>query len=139
MLSNFYLNMFRASLCPSSGEQDRVLLRMAFCTGCAGCGCVQMGRKLCVYYQTSISTCFGHHYAHHQENKTVYYYIWCSALVVLAVVVWSWVVSCVHIIKLLSQHVSGIIMPIIRRTRPCITTYDVLHWLCWLWLCGAGS
>jgi len=43
------------------------------------------------------------------------------------------------IIKLLYQHVSGIIMPIIRRTRRCITTYGVLHWLCWLWLCGAGS
>jgi len=37
-----------------------------------------------------------HHYAHHQENKTEYYCIWCSALVVLAVVVWSCVVSCVH-------------------------------------------
>jgi len=36
------------------------------------------------------------------------------------------------IIKLLSQHVSVIIMPIIRRTRPCITAYGVLHWLCWL-------
>jgi len=43
------------------------------------------------------------------------------------------------IIKLLFQHVSGIIMPIIRRTRPCITAYGVLHWLCWLWLCAAGS
>ena len=31
------------------------------------------------------------------------------------------------IIKLLSQHVLGIIMPIIRRTRPCITVYGVLH------------
>jgi len=39
--------MFRASLCLSSGEQDRVLLRMVFCTGCASCGCVEMGRKLC--------------------------------------------------------------------------------------------
>jgi len=39
--------MFRASLCPSSGEQDRELLRMVFCTGCAGCGCVELGRKLC--------------------------------------------------------------------------------------------
>ena len=39
-----------------------------------------------VYYQTSISTCFEHHYAHHQENKTVYYCIRCSALVVLVVV-----------------------------------------------------
>jgi len=25
--------------------------------------------------------------------------IWCSALVVLAVVVWSWVVSCLHCVK----------------------------------------
>jgi len=38
------------------------------------------------------------------------------------------------IIKLLSQHISGILMPIIRRTRPCTITYDVLHGLCWLWL-----
>jgi len=29
----------------------------------------------------------------------VYYCICCSALVVLAVVVWSWVVNCVHCVK----------------------------------------
>ena len=29
--------MFRATLCPSSGQQDRVLLHMVFCTGCVGC------------------------------------------------------------------------------------------------------
>ena len=39
--------MFRASLCPSSGEQDRVYMHMVFCTGCGGCGCVELGRKLC--------------------------------------------------------------------------------------------
>jgi len=33
-----------------------------------------------------MSTCFVHQYAHHQENKTVYYRIWCSARVVLVVV-----------------------------------------------------
>ena len=32
LLSNFYLNMFRASLWPSSGGQDCVLPHMAFCT-----------------------------------------------------------------------------------------------------------
>ena len=42
--------MFRASLCTLSGEQDRVLLHMVFCTGCAGCGCVQLGRKLCAQH-----------------------------------------------------------------------------------------
>ena len=41
-------------------------------------------------------------------------------------------------IKLLCQHVSGIIMPIIRRTRPCTAAYGVLHCLCYLWLCGAA-
>jgi len=35
--------MFRASLCPSSGEKDRVLLHVVFCTVCAGCGCVELG------------------------------------------------------------------------------------------------
>jgi len=45
----------------------------------------------------------------------------------------------VFIIKLLSQHVSGIIMPIIRRTRLCTAACGVVHWLCWLWLCGTGS
>jgi len=47
-------------------------------------------------FQLSISTCFGQHYAHLQENKTAHYRIWCSALVVLAVVVWSWDASCVR-------------------------------------------
>jgi len=42
------------------------------------------------------------------------------------------------IIKLLSQHVLGIIMPIIRRTRVCTAVYGVLHWLWLLWLCGTG-
>ena len=43
------------------------------------------------------------------------------------------------IIKLLSQHVSGIIMPIIGRTRVCTAAYGALHWLWWLWLCTAGT
>jgi hypothetical protein len=37
-----------------------------------------------------------------------------------------------------SQHVSGIIMPIIRRTRTrLVKTSCEEAWLCWLWLCGA--
>ena len=43
------------------------------------------------------------------------------------------------IIKLLSQYVSVIIMPIITRTRLCTAAYGVLHLFCWLWLCGAGT
>ena len=42
--------------------------------------------------------------------------------------------------KLLSQHVSGIIMPIIRRIRPCPNACGVLPGCVgcgWLWSCGA--
>ena len=51
LLSNFYLNMFRASLCPSSGEQECALPHMVFCTGSEGCGCVELGRKLCALWR----------------------------------------------------------------------------------------
>ena len=37
-----------------------------------------------------------------------------------------------------SQHVSGIIMPIVRRTE-YIKLRVVLAWLCWLRSCGAGT
>jgi len=53
LLSNFCHKTFRASLCPSSGEQDRVLLHMVLYTSCAGCGCVELGRKLCVLCESN--------------------------------------------------------------------------------------
>ena len=46
-----YLNMFRASLCPSSGEQECSLPHMVFCTGCDGCGCVELGCELCALWK----------------------------------------------------------------------------------------
>jgi len=70
-----------------------------------------------IFYQTSAATCFGHHYAHRQENKTVYYCIWCSALVVLAVVVWSWVVNCVDCVKVHTVHT--VQNTICSSTRSC--------------------
>jgi hypothetical protein len=47
----------------------------------------------------SISTCFGHHYAHHQENKAVSFCMRCSAWACrlwLAVVLWSCFVTQLH-------------------------------------------
>jgi len=38
----------------------------------------------------------------------------------------------------LTQHVSGIIMPIVRRTD-CIKPRLVLAWMCWLQLCGVRT
>ena len=55
LLSN-YLNMFRASLCPSSGEQECALPHMVFCTGSDGCGCVKLGRKLCALWRLLLHT-----------------------------------------------------------------------------------
>jgi len=43
------------------------------------------------------------------------------------------------IIISLSQHVSGIIMPNVRRKILCTTAYGAQHWLCWPWSCGAGT
>ena len=50
--------MFQAPLCLSSREQDRVLPHMVFCTGCAGCGCVELGRKLCAVCEISRTVTF---------------------------------------------------------------------------------
>ena len=47
-ISVVYLNMFRSTLCASSGELDCVLPHMVFCTGCVGRGRVELGgTKLC--------------------------------------------------------------------------------------------
>ena len=43
--------MFRASLCPSSGEHECALSHMVFCTGCDGCGCVELGCELCALWK----------------------------------------------------------------------------------------
>ena len=67
--------MFRASLCPSSGEQEFAVPHMVFCTGCDGCGCVELGRKACVPAQ--------HNHSHHNQCKTPY-------AAVHTLVVWSW-------------------------------------------------
>ena len=65
--------MFRASLCPSSGEQDRVLLHVVFCSGCTGCGCVELGRELCALCEGYCSTVSCLHCAtvHRDHSRTV--------------------------------------------------------------------
>jgi len=54
LLSIVYLNMFWASLCPSSGEQDCVLLHMVFSTS-AGCRRVELGRRLCALCESCLT------------------------------------------------------------------------------------
>jgi len=88
LISNFYLNMFRASLCPSSGEQDRVLLHIVFCTGCAVHGCVELGRKLCALCEGYCST-------------VTVSYVHCVKVTVRTVTL-----SCVHCLKVTVRTVT---------------------------------
>ena len=76
------LNMFRASLCPSSGEQ-----RPCYCIWCLSQHVSDIimpifrRTKALLLYLVSVSTCFGHHYAHLQENKgpvTVFGELFCN-------------------------------------------------------------
>jgi len=87
---NFCLNMFRTSLCPYSGEQIH-----CYCIWCVvlvllvvvGSGCGALFRCLLL---TSVSTCFGYHYAHFQQNKDPV-----TAFGVLFWFFWLWLVAVV--------------------------------------------
>jgi len=88
-------------------------------------------------FQLSISTCFGHHYAHLQ-NKAMYYCIWCSVLVVFAVVVWSCDANCVHCVKVVVRlnnnfhtvHTARVTAPHYHsQHNQCRTPYAVIHGL----------
>ena len=93
---NFCFNMFRASLCPSSGEQ-----RPCYCICCvvlvlldvvgSGCGalsCRMWALRRFLFLLTSVSTCFGHHYAHLLEIKGPV-----TAFGVLFLFCWMWLVA----------------------------------------------
>jgi len=87
------------------------------------------------------STCFGHHYAHHQELKSIIQWLLpvVFGAVVYKLLVWCGAEGCVSGLQdaptnwthnpqilLLAQHVSGTTMPIIRSAR-------VLYSGCCLW------
>ena len=46
-----FLNMFRTSLLPSSGEQNCVSLPMGFCPGCTCCGSGGSGSEMCALWR----------------------------------------------------------------------------------------
>jgi len=86
----------------------------------------------------SISTCFGHRYAHHQENKTVSYCMWCSAWVCrlwLSVVLWSCVVSCVHCVTVTVHKAASQDHSQPQPTHPGRTPHAVEHGLILLMMC----
>ena len=95
----------------------------------------QQGATIRCLLLTSVSTCFGHHYAHLQQNKGPF-----TAFGVLFWFCWMWLVAVVgrcligcHPIINLSQHVSGIIMPIFRSSKALL-----LHLACCFGSDGCG-
>jgi len=140
---NFCLNMYRASLWPSSGKQ-----RPCYCIWCvvlvlldvvgSGCGVLSCRMWPLWRFLFDRTTCFGHHYAHLQENKGPV-----TAFGVLFWFCWMWfvavvgrcLVGCDHYEGFCSteQHVSGIIMPIFRRTKAML-----LHLVCCSGSAGCG-
>ena len=71
--------MFRASLYPSSGEQECVLPHMVFCTVSDVCSCVELGRKLCALWRSLFDFTLHtarfpapHNHSHHNQCRTPY-------------------------------------------------------------------
>jgi len=58
------LNRFRATLCPSSGAQEYYAV-------VAACGIWLDATEVFIADLIACSTFFGHHYAHHQELKSI--------------------------------------------------------------------
>ena len=104
------LNMFRASLCPSSGAQEYYTVVAACVISCCSFSSSWSGvelRVMCpvcrmlLYAATEVfiadlfacSTCFGHHYAHHQELKSIIQWllrvVFCAIVFQVAGLVWS--------------------------------------------------
>ena len=81
LLSNFYLDMFWASLCPSSGEQDRLLPHMVLCAGC-----VELGCKLCDSAH-SLQPSSPHYHSQHKQCRTPYAVIHGLVLLMMGITV----------------------------------------------------
>ena len=71
------LNMFGAPLCPSSGAQEYYIV-------VAACRIWLDTTEVFIADLIACSTCFGHHYAHHQELKNII--LWLLPVVFHAVV-----------------------------------------------------
>ena len=120
ILNSLTLNMFRALLCPSSGEQT-IRLRVVFAWLCwlRSCG------------------------AGTRAVRTVWKWYNNFCLVVLAAVMWSWDTSCTHCVNVgiptltqCVQLVSQLHTTAANTTRqtPCAILHSLFPWR-WAWWC----
>jgi len=66
----------------------------------------------------------------HQIPNVLYYCIWCSALVVLAVVVWSWNASCVHCVKVTVRLGRTVTFTQCTQLHPIVHPVSECHYTC---------
>ena len=54
-------------------KQECELPQMVFCTGCDGCGCVELGRELCALFNVNTARVPApHNHSHHNQCRTPY-------------------------------------------------------------------
>jgi hypothetical protein len=93
LLSNVYINMFRALLCPSSGEQDCELPHMVFSTGCAGRGRVQQDASCMLWDEKQLylsaysSRPAPHHHDQHNQCWIPYEAVHSLVLLMMGIIV----------------------------------------------------
>ena len=114
LLSNFYLYMFRASLCPSSGEQECALPHMVFCT-------LRLSRTVTFTVHTACVPA-PHNHSHHCQCGTPYAAVHTIVLLMMGIMMpetcWDKFdnkhqISCILLVSLSSP--CGIIL---RTTSP---------------------
>ena len=114
--------MFRASLCPSSGEQQCSLPHMVFCTGCDGCGCVELGRELCA------------NHSHHNRCRTPYAAVHTLVLLMMGIMMpetcWDkkfdnkHQISCILLVSLSSPWYVGVFNRVLQNE---LVVYCMCH------------
>ena len=95
-----------------------------------------------MFLLTSVSICFGHHYAHLQENKGPD-----TAFGVLFWFCWMWLVAVVGRCLVGCEHYEGFcsyyfclnmfrasLCPSSGEQRPWYCIWCILVWFCWIWL-----
>ena len=143
-IGNFCLNMFRASLCPSSGEQ-----RSCYCIRCtalvlldSGCGALRC--RMWALQMFIINFCLNMFRASlcpSSGEQRSCYCIRCTALVLLDVVgSGCGALRCrmralqIFIINFRLNMFRASLCPSSGDDRPCVTVYGVPRWFCWMWL-----
>ena len=104
--------MVRASLCPSSGEQECALPHMVFCTGCDGCGCVELCAVWKLLFDSTVTSTVHtvrvpapHNHSHHNQCRTPYATVHTPVLLMLGIMMHEtcWDKSLIINIKLVAS------------------------------------